>query len=437
MAVEKEKSMNKKSIIILSLVIMISLLPISLFAGGQKDADSDTAELVYWSMWNETEPQAMVLKEAVKDFMKTNPNVDVSIQWNGREIRKTLQPALDAGTQIDMWDEDLERIVKTWQSYALKLDGYYKESYPSTNGKSFEDTVMGALQAHLRTLSTDKGLYAVPYQPYVVAVFYNKDHFAKAGISGVPSDWNEFLDACEKLKKAGYTPVTIDDAYMDLPLGMHLNRKLGSPEAVEALVKDRSGKLWDDPKVLEVAKEFEALALGGYMSPQVVDNKWPAGQQEVATDQVSIYFLNGTWLPNEVMGTAGEDFPWGQFAYPAVPGGVAPTAGTFGAQGFQINKDCAYPDEAFALAAHLTSGKWDTELSAKTYGAPMDTSASWPSQIEGSQPIFDGLKSFVPWSGGLAADTDAFPVIKAEFTSLLAGLVTAEEFVVNIKAALK
>jgi len=427
--------MNVKKTGVLLIVVLLVITIFSSCGGGKKEAASDNTpavELVYWSMWNETEPQAMVLKEAIKDFEKQNEDVTVHIQWNGREIRKTLQPALDAGTKIDMWDEDLERIVKTWQSYSLKLDDYYSKEYPSTAGKKFSDTVMPSLQEHLRKLSTDGGLYAVPYQPYVVAVFYNKDHFDKAGITSVPETWDEFLAACEKLKNAGFTPITIDDAYMDLPIGLHLNRMLGEPSEVEALVKE-GGSKWDDPRVLQVAKDFEELASKGYMSPQVADNKWPAGQQEVATGQVSIYFLNGTWLPNEVMATAGEDFRWGQFAYPKVNGGVNKNYETFGAQGFQISNKCTNPDTAFALAAHLTTGKWDKELSVKTYGAPMDTSMPWPKQIAESKPIFENIDGFIPWSGGLAADPDVFPIVKAAFTKLLSGKITAEEFISEVK----
>lgn len=412
------------------------LLFLPVFAAGQPDSSgSESVNLVYWSMWNETEPQAMVLKQAIRDFEKLNPGVKVDIQWNGREIRKTLQPALDAGTKIDIWDEDLERIVKTWQNYAVSLDEYYGKSYPSTNGKPFENVVMGSLQDLLKSFSTDGKLYAVPYQPMVVVAFYNKDHFDKAGIKSVPKTWVDLLADCAKLKAAGFTPVTIDDAYIDLPLGMHLNRMFGDYQDVENLVKDRTGKLWDDPRVLQTAKDFEALA--SFISPQVATNKWPAGQQEVATDQVSIYLMNGTWLPNEVMGTTGPDFRWGQFAYPAVKGGVNNNGGTYGAQGFQISKNCASPDVAFALLAHLTTGKWDKELAAATYGAPMDTSMPWPVQIEECRPVFESLDSWIPWSGGLAADTDAFPVIKAEYTRLLAGQITAEQFISDIKSNLK
>lgn len=417
-----------------AVLLMLSVLPV--FSTGQQEAaDADTKNLVYWSMWNETEPQAMVLKDAIKDFEKMNPGVKVDVQWNGREIRKTLQPALDAGTKIDIWDEDLERIVKTWQSYATPLDDFYNQSYPSTEGKLFKNTVMGSLQNLLKSFSTDGAIYAVPYQPMVVVVFYNKDHFDKAGISGTPSTFDELLAASAKLKAAGYTPITIDDAYIDLPLGMHLNRMFGDHTKVEALVKDRTGNLWDDPKVIQTARDFEALA--PFMSPQVADNKWPAGQQEVATDQVSMYLMNGTWLPNEVMGTTGPDFRWGQFAYPAVTGGASSTGGTYGAQGFQISKDCANPEEAFALLAHLTTGQWDKKLAANTYGAPMDTSMPWPVQIEECKVVFDSLDTWIPWSGGLAADTDAFPVIKAEYTQLLAGQITADQFLNNLKSALK
>lgn len=421
--------------ILMSTLVLITALSPAFATGQQEAANSDSVNLVYWSMWNETEPQAMVLKDAIKDFEKMNPGVKIDVQWNGREIRKTLQPALDAGTKIDIWDEDLERIVKTWQSYALSLDDFYGKAYPSTNGKTFTDTVMGSLQTLLRSFSSDGSLYAVPYQPMVVVVFYNKDHFDKAGITSTPRTWDELLQACSKLQAAGYTPITIDDAYIDLPLGMHLNRMYGNPESVEALVKDKTGNLWDAPEVMQTAKDFEALA--PFMSPQVATNKWPAGQQEVATDQVSIYLMNGTWLPNEVMGTTGPDFRWGQFPYPAVTGGVNNNGGTYGAQGFQINKNCENPELAFALLAHLTSGKWDKELAAKTYGAPMDTSMPWPSQIEECRPIFESLDSWIPWSGGLAADTDAFPVIKAEYTRLLAGQITADQFVRNVKSALK
>ena len=87
-----------KRVLFFLLIAALTLTSLPLFARGQQES-ADEVNLVYWSMWNETEPQAMVLKKAIADFEDKNPGVKVDVQWNGREIRKTLQPALDAGNQ--------------------------------------------------------------------------------------------------------------------------------------------------------------------------------------------------------------------------------------------------------------------------------------------------------------------------------------------------
>ena len=40
-------------------------------------------------------------------------------------------------------------------------------------------------------------------------MFYRKDLFEKAGITGEPKTWDEFLDACKKLKAAGIAPIAV------------------------------------------------------------------------------------------------------------------------------------------------------------------------------------------------------------------------------------
>ena len=85
----------------------------------QEQGDADTleveegAELVYWPMWAETEPQGRVISEAIEAF-SDKYDVDVEVNWaGGCDTRKTLQPALDAGETIDLFDEDVERVNVT------------------------------------------------------------------------------------------------------------------------------------------------------------------------------------------------------------------------------------------------------------------------------------------------------------------------------------
>ena len=397
------------------------------------ETDSKLAgELTYWSMWNSTEPQALAIEEGINEFMVMHPNVKVTINWNGREIRKTLQPALDNGQTVDIWDEDLERVTKNWKDYALNLNDYITKSYPGTDGKTYEESVMGSLLDLARYYSEEDSVYAVPYQPFVFAFMYNKAHFAEAGIDAAPQNWDDFLVACEKLKEAGFVPMTTDDAYIDTLLGYHLSRYKGYAW-VEELVKDKTNEMWNDEAVINTANDFQNLVDNGYISETVGSNKWPAGQQDIAAGTVSMY-LNGTWLVNEIMGSTGPDFEWGTFSYPAVEGGVnGVSAANYGSQAFQISKNCENPEVAFELLVHLTTGKWDSEIAQKSFGVPVSGTAQWPSQLVEAKGVFEKLDTVYPWAGGIQADTDKLPIIAAAFTNLLSGQFNAEEFLEAVK----
>ena len=410
------------------LLVLCLLTAFFLFSCSNTD-NSNKKKIVYWSMWNEVEPQGQVLKEAINDYMKKYDDIVVEVNWNGREIRKTLQPALDNNQEIDLWDEDLERTIRNWGKYALALDDYVANSYDNTDGKPYQDVVMKSLLDLSKTYSEDGKIYAIPYQPFTFLIMYNKDHFAKAGITKTPETWNEFKEVCAKLKAAGFIPLTVDDAYVDILYGYQVARYKGS-DWVKSLVLDG---LWDDPAVLRAARDWEEIYKLGYLSPNVAGNKFPQGQQEIANGEVSMY-LNGTWLVNEVMPTTGPDFPWGQFAYPTVPGGVGKLYDlNYGGQSFQINKNSKYPDEVFNLIVHLTTGQWDKELAEKTYGVPMANTTDWPIQLTDAKEIFSKLGVCYPWAAGLQYNTDKAPVIASAFTKLITGQITSEQFVAEVK----
>lgn len=417
--------MRKRIILSVFLVLLFVFLLISC----SSEDNSNKKKIVYWSMWNEVEPQGQVIKEAIKDFMKKHNDIVVEVNWNGREIRKTLQPALDNNQSIDLWDEDLERTIRNWGQYALALDDYVSKSYDNTDEKPYKDVVMNSLLELSKTYSEDGKIYAIPYQPFTFLIMYNKEHFTKAGITKTPETWAEFKDACAKLKAAGFIPLTVDDAYVDILYGYQLARYKGS-DWVKKLVLEG---LWNDPTVLKAAKDWEEMCKLGYFSPNVAGNKFPQGQQEIANGEVSMY-LNGTWLVNEVMPTTGPDFPWGQFAYPTVQGGVGKLYDlNYGGQSFQINKNSKYPDEVFNLIVHLTTGQWDKELAEKTYGVPMANTTDWPIQLTDAKDIFPKLGVCYPWAAGLQYNTDKAPVIASAFTKLITGQITSEQFVAEVK----
>ena len=60
-------------------------------------------------MWEEDEPQADVIREAAEAYEEAT-GISVEIQWKGRGIRSLIEPALDAGEQIDL----LMMIIRGW-----------------------------------------------------------------------------------------------------------------------------------------------------------------------------------------------------------------------------------------------------------------------------------------------------------------------------------
>lgn len=395
-------------------------------AGGSASGES-SGTLVYWSMWEATEPQGQAIQAAV-DAYTEQTGVKVDLQFKGRTgIREGLQPALDAGTEIDLFDEDIDRVNSGWGKYLMDLEDLAAAS-------DYEATANAGLMAACREAGGGT-LKSIPYQPNVFAFFYNVDLFEQAGITETPKTWDEFLDCCEKLKAAGITPMTMDDAYATCVIGYHLGRYVGE-DGVRKIVNEG---LWDDPAVLQMAKDIEELASNGYYSPNVGTNVWPTGQNsELAAGQVAMY-LNGSWLPNEVKATAGDDFRWGCFAYPALNPcetnieGAAPTgteSNNFGAQVFAINKDSDMAEEAFALIEMITKGEYDQKLAEDSIGIPSDTrNTEWPALVSCAKPVMEESTNRFTWAVGVEANENMTPVIKENFIKLMAGAINAEEFV--------
>lgn len=428
--------MKKKILSVLLCTAMVASLAVG--CGGNKNSDSGSGssdKLVYWSMWEATEPQGQAIQEAIDAYTKET-GVEVDVQFKGRTgIREGLESALKSGTNIDMFDEDIDRVNGTWGSYLMDLEQLAKD-------KDYEKTANAGLIQACRDVAGGT-LKSIPYQPNVFAFFYNQNLFDQAGIKETPKTWDEFLNVCQKLKDAGITPMTMDDAYATCVIGYHLGRYVGE-EGVKKIVTEG---LWDDPAVLQMAKDIEELASKGYFSENVGKNVWPNGQNvELAGGQVAMY-LNGSWLPNEVKATAGPDFKWGCFAYPElgecetnIEGAKATgtESNNFGAQVFAINKDSQKSKEAFDLITYITKGEYDQKLADASIGIPADTTnTEWPELVKCAKPVIETSTNRFSWAVGVESNADMTPSIKENFIKLMAGTLDAEGFVSAMQDAAK
>ena len=410
------------------IVVLIAVLAMLLVLGScAKKSDGSDVTLVYWSMWNEAEPQGQVLARAAEAFTRET-GIKMDINFNGRDIRMTLQPALDAGEVIDIFDEDIDRVNTVWSNYLLTLDQYIGQTYSTTNGQPFSAVVNKTLMDLARTAGGGS-TKCVPYQPFIFTMMYNKDLFNRAGISSTPKTWNELVDVCAKLKAIDVYGFTCDDAYIQCLFGYTMDRLVG----MNATLAMAANNEFTSPAVLRAGQLWEEMARNGYIHPNAAANVYPAGQVNELSQGRAAMYLNGTWLPNEIKSTA-PNFNWGTFAFPPIdPAGNGPEAHNYGGQCFGINRNTKYPAEAFQWVVWMTTGQWDETLARESLGVPMGNNAQWPSELAEAKAVLDATSVRLPWAVGMQDDGNVNAKILEHFRRLITGSINAQQFADNMR----
>lgn len=393
------------------------------------------ADIVYWSSYTETSNYGQVIQAAAEAFMKENPGVNIEISFQGTDIQSTLGPAMEAGSKITMFEANTDASMVLWKDKMMDLGEYYDTVYPQTNGAVYGDAIIPAYNG--LALAQGDGTYMYfPYTPQFVKVLYNKDIFDACGITAEPATWEEFMDICDVLVENGYVPFTSDQTHIHFSFGYYLQRFLGD-DGIKALVNSKDGSEWTDAKVLEAAKVFEEMASKGYFASNIDTVVSPEAQQEMVIDQKIAMYVAGSWMPNNLRESAGEDFRWGSFNYPVISNGADDGSSLcYGGYGISINKDATKEeaDAAAAFAVYLTLGEWGDTIVDTCNAIPISIDGEWPPMIAEFSDTYDGITNRWTAQTAFALNNDLLPTVKSALTKLMAGQTAADDFVAEILA---
>jgi raffinose/stachyose/melibiose transport system substrate-binding protein len=377
-------------------------------------------------MWNESEPQGQVLSQAIEDFQAANPSITIDVVWNGRENRNLVLPAIEGGETIDVFDTGDEWIFANAAQYALSLEDYLDEPAVGVEGKTVRETI---IQALLYNFPVDGKAVQMPYQPYAVLWFYNKDIFDEAGVTTEPTTWAELRDACQAVVGAGYECITTDvDAYLDILWGYYSERAFGGCQAGVDAMNDETGESWREPMWVQMAEDYYGLWEDGYIAAGTEGNLYPAGQQALALGEVAMY-LNGTWLPTEVMDTAGPDFNWGSFTFPDVEGGAGSrTHVTMGSQGMVIVNTSEHPAEAWEFIKYVVSPDVQQAMVEVANVPAVHTDVPWTGNLAEAYKAVASADQAITW-GCDVWTSEVSGVVLDAFGQLSVGNITPEEYI--------
>ncbi|MEG0693198.1 MAG: hypothetical protein RR444_08990, partial [Oscillospiraceae bacterium] len=125
-----------------------------------------SGKVVYWSMWNESEPQAEAIKMAAEMFSKDYPDCQVEIQWLGRSNSQVIPPAIQGNEKIDIIDNIPYTADPTM---FLDITSMMKEPAIGQPDKTVEETILQVLNVSNKENQVSAGLtgehYGVPMSP--------------------------------------------------------------------------------------------------------------------------------------------------------------------------------------------------------------------------------------------------------------------------------
>jgi len=332
-------------------------------------AANTTAPKVTINWWHIStkDPGLTFWQGLANQYMAAHPNVTIQITVLENEAFKTkLTTVMQSGTPPD--------IFHSWGGGDMNSQvtaGLLKDITPDldANGGAWRSSFApGALAVY----GYQGKNYGVPWDMGMVGWWYNKDLFAKAGITDVPATWTDFLADVQKLKAAGITPISVGegDKWPCMHIWMYLATRIGGEPAFDAAYS-RKGSFTDPPFVQAFQKLQDLIALqpfqAGYLSATHDEMQATFGNGKAAME------LSGQWAPSvesansvDKKGVANLGF----FNFPAVEGGVGAVSDVCGGgDGFAIGKNAS--PEAIDFVKFLTSPANQAQMAKLGMGIPV------------------------------------------------------------------
>lgn len=297
------------------------------------DSSGDKVEIFSWwtgageedgllaliDLFEEKHPDIGIENAAVAGGAGTNAKAVLATRMQGDDPPSTFQ--VHGGAELnDGW---------VAAGKMEPLDDFYKEN-----------EWMDKFPEELIDLVSDDGhIYAVPVDIHRGNVlFYNMKVFEENGVE-VPTTFDEFFTAADKLKAAGVTPLALGDKESWPATMIFENVLLGvlGPDDYQKLF---AGEIaLDDDQVVEAAEKFKKML--GYVNEDHASRNWQDSAQLVANGEAAMINM-GDWAKgyfvNDLEMETNKDF--GYFAFPETDGDFVIITDTFGLpKGIENPKD--------------------------------------------------------------------------------------------------
>ena len=301
------------------------------------------------SINRDSAPWKQIYTDLVGAYNAANTDVTVSLEFMEDEAFKQKLPTL-------LQSDAAPDLFFSWSGgvfYEQAEQGFLRD----ITGLVDDDWRAEASAGGLAALSYEGKYYGAPEASQAVAMWYNKDLAAKAGIDPtVIRTWDDFLGQVQAVKDAGLTPIVIggqDKWTLHFYYSLLAMRIMGG-ESIKASAAGENGG-FDNQDWIRVGEEFMRL-----IELEPFQEGYLGVKYDQATglwgDGAGVFHLMGDWdlgaqrAASSSGGLANDQL--GIIAFPAVEGGRGAVTETFGgASGFIVGRNAS--DEAVAFLRYF------------------------------------------------------------------------------------
>lgn len=295
----------------LSLTAIFLTLALAGCAGKDESATSPVAAKVAPQttitalVWAPDWPQQM--HQIAAEFTKANPQIRVDIQFMiGNSVEENIKPKIASNNLPDVMSVNPNAYAAELADQGILAD---------VSQSPVWDNMLDSLKADW-TSGKNKH-YGISGGVAATLMYYNKDMFRRAGITALPTNFDEFLTVCERLKKAGFTPIMWSGGFPNIlgngPFSFGFANNVAAKDA-DWKKKIGNGSLdLDTAEAADIFAKIKLVAVRGYAQKGYMDTSYDEGIKLFTEGKTAMAF-HGSWASGLLMN--GKGFKTGVFIPP-------------------------------------------------------------------------------------------------------------------------
>jgi ABC-type glycerol-3-phosphate transport system substrate-binding protein len=339
--------------------------------GKGPDANKEDKTLIVWHWMTDRDDTFQDLCSQYKG--QTGVDVRFELYAPSDVYTQKVRAAAQTNTLPDVYgilgeSRDISKFVKA--GYVFELTPYFDENAGAWRNVFFPKALETNEFKEGNTFGIKPGIYGVPIDVTNLQILYNKNIFTKSGLDpeNPPKTWDEFIQACQKIKDTGYAVFVsgFGEIWLINSLATCFAINIMGYEKFENTIK--GDVPYNDPDWIKVYALFDELSKKGFLMSGIVSMVNKQAERNFALEEAAFAY-NGSWCVNVYTGM-NPQLSYATMLPPKVnPNGLVMIQGGAGSS-FFINSRSEKKDMAIAFLKWLTDKRQQLILSQQTHNLP-------------------------------------------------------------------